>query len=228
MTISFSGLDGAGKTTQIGLLLDYYKGIGAHTGSIYSFFKDIRYNRKKELINVYKELVSFDVIHMRFRLNSKRNAFLMRHLENKLPPQYTLSIAATIQGYCDYCDLRECVINPLLEDKKTILFDRYYYDELAFKYLYGCPGFLLNSLYYKTPEPDIGFYIRIEPDECMHRNRLRSDSDVSIYKVSTVISNLVSRFDNIAEHKNLITIDGTKKREDIAAEVLREISLLSN
>lgn len=40
MIISFSGLDGAGKTTQIEMLLASYRALGAQVGTVFSYMPD--------------------------------------------------------------------------------------------------------------------------------------------------------------------------------------------
>ncbi len=49
MIISFSGLDGAGKTTQINHLLNFYQGTGLSTYSIYNILPEICYHKKFKL-----------------------------------------------------------------------------------------------------------------------------------------------------------------------------------
>lgn len=225
MIISFSGLDGAGKTTQIKMLLDAYKNLGANVVSIYSYLPDIRYHSVQELNMLYEKLHSFDVIHIRYRLNSDKNCAIMQRLEKKMPPQRFLATAATIQGYLDYKELDKFVLKPLIEDKKTLIFDRYYYDELAFKYIYGCPNFVLKNIYKQEKDPDLRFLIKISSDECIKRNQLRPDSAVAIYQTQASIDLLVNRFDYIAERKNIITLDGTQSRETIAKLVMNHIPL---
>ena len=61
MIISFSGLDGAGKTTQIKKLLNAYKIKWAKVGSIYSYMPDIWYHSVKELHDLYEKLLDFDL-----------------------------------------------------------------------------------------------------------------------------------------------------------------------
>lgn len=138
MLISFSGLDGAGKTTQIKNLLHAFERTGLRTGSVYDLYEDIRYHSIQDLINLYKHLVKFDVIHLRFRLNSDENSSLMSELEYSNFQHPYLSRAAALQGYFDHVQLYRYVVLPLLEKGKTILSDRYYYDEIAFKCAYGC------------------------------------------------------------------------------------------
>lgn len=225
MIISFSGLDGAGKTTQIKMLLDTYQNLGARVGSIYSYLPDIRYHSVKELHLLFKKLCFFDIIHIRYRLNSDRNCTIMQHLESKTPPNKILATVAAIQGYWDHKQLSKFVLEPLMEEKKILIFDRYYYDELAFKYIYGCPESVLESIYQKEKDSDLGFFIRISSDECIKRNQFRPDSNVVLYQTQTSIVSLIDRFDYIAGRKNLITIDGSQPREIIARLVLDQISL---
>ena len=225
MIISFSGLDGAGKTTQIVHLMNAYKKRGARVGSIYSFLPDLRYHNLEDLHVLYNRLSCFDVIHIRYRLNSDRNCVLMHDLESKIPPQPILATRAAIQGYLDHKRLSEIVLKPLIHNNKTLIFDRYYYDELAFKYIYGCPDVILKTMYRKEPDSDLGFLIRISSEECIKRNRFRPDSIVSIYQSHKSILTLSKRFDCIAERKNLIVLDGTQDRETISNVILQHVSL---
>lgn len=225
MIISFSGLDGAGKTTQIQMLLDAYQKLGASVGSIYSYLPDIRYHSSKELHMLYQKLCAFDVIHVRYRLNSDRNCVLMQRLERKIPPQRILATAATIQGYLDSLELSKFVLMPLLEKGKALIFDRYYYDELAFKYVYGCPELILKSIYQNAKDADFGFLIRISSEECTKRNKSRPDNNVAVYQNNTCINALSDRFDHIAEMKKLIVLDGSRSRNAISELVLKHLCL---
>lgn len=223
MIISFSGLDGAGKTTQIQMLLKNYQKMGAKTGSIYNYFPDIRYHSTAELKKLYQALNSYDVIHMRYRLNSDKNYVIMKQLEKNSPPQYFLAVAAAIQGYLDHCELREYVLAPLLRNNKIIIFDRYYYDELAFKYTYGCPNFLLEKIYNNAIDADIKFYIRIPTDECLKRNQFRPDSKVALYQTKRTVNLLLERFDYVAKNKQLITLDGTLNKNEISQSIIKRV-----
>lgn len=228
MVISFSGLDGAGKTTQINNLLNAYKSQGARVESVYSYTPDIRYHSAKELHDLYEKLLDFDVIHIRFRLNSDRNCMIMQRLESREPPQRFLATIAAIQGYLDHRELTKYLLKPLNEKKKTLIFDRYYYDELAFKKVYGAPKFVLRMLYRKEKDTDLGFLIKITSNECIKRNHHRPDSKVSIYQSHTHIDSLVNCFDCIAKKKNLITIDGKLPKEKIAKIIIGRVCQLQN
>lgn len=105
MIISFSGLDGAGKTTQIEMLLDSYRNLGARVGTVYSYMPDIRYHSIRELQELYNKLLPYDVIHIRFRMNSDRNSLIIQTLERNNPPQRIIVTLAAIQGYHDHKNL---------------------------------------------------------------------------------------------------------------------------
>lgn len=225
MIISFSGLDGAGKTTQINRLLENYCTLGARIGSVYSVLPDIRYHSEMELKNLYEYLSHFDVIHLRFRLNSNRNSLIMSRLELKTPPKHILAIMAAIRGYYDHMSLYRNVICPLVKCKKTIIFDRYYYDELAFKHVYGCPKALLNAFYRRTLEPNLKFYIQIPVEKCIERNKERPDSQVALYQSKKCIQLLIEEFREICVKKKLIAIDGCLSEDEIAKNVLEHICM---
>lgn len=223
MIISFSGLDGAGKTAQINRLLEHYCTLGARIGSVYSIFPEIRYHSVAELKTLYEYLRHFDVIHLRFRLNSNKNSFIMSRLEKQTPPKRILAIMAAIQGYHDHLSLYRNVICPLVKSNKTIIFDRYYYDELVFKHVYGCPKSLLNAFYKRTMEPNLKFYIHIPVEKCIERNKERPDSQVALYQSNKCIQSLIEEFRKICVKKKLIAVDGCLSEDIIAKNVLEFI-----
>ena len=77
MIISFSGPDGAGKTTQIKKLLSYFSKKGLSVGAVQDINSNIRYTIGDDLTSYYDYLKQFDVIHTRFRLHSKENVEIM-------------------------------------------------------------------------------------------------------------------------------------------------------
>lgn len=226
MIISFSGLDGAGKTTQIKMLLSYYQQRGFKTGSIYDLFPDIRYHSVVDLRYAYDFLRKYDVIHMRFRLNSDRNSVIMHKLEQSPFPKPITAIAAAIQGYQDHLLLYRYVLEPLLKGGKIILFDRYFYDELAFKHVYGCPCFILKMLYANVQAADIPFYIRISPQDCQERNRTRLEETAAIYQNIKRISNLAKNFDDIAAQKGMTVLNGINTAEKIFKQIILSLDRL--
>lgn len=223
MIISFSGLDGAGKTTQIEMLLASYKKQGARVGTVYSYMPDIRYHSTRELQELQRRILPYDVIHIRYRLNSDRNSLIMRKLERKNPPQKIMATLAAIQGYYDHKELSKFVLEPLMNRNKVLIFDRYYYDELVFKSIYGCPKIVLKNMYQNENDSDIGFLVKISSEECIKRNQNRLDSTVALYQSQENIEALVYYFDRIAEKKNLITLDGALPKDEIASLIINQI-----
>ena len=228
MIISFSGLDGAGKTTQINNLLNFYQSTGLRTYSIYNILPEIRYHKKSELNDIYNILNKYDVIHLRFRLNSDINNYLMNVLENMQSPNTFLAILATLQGFYDHRQLYNKVVKHLLIAKKIIIFDRYYYDELAFKSFYGCPESILKILYGHCVKSNLAFYIKIPSEVCFERNKNRPDGKIPLYKNIKKIDYLTLNFDRIASNKNLIYINGIESPEKIFQKIIFYINKFSN
>ena len=223
MIISFSGLDGAGKTTQIRKLLGFYTSKGRTVGSIYSILPDIRYSSTKQLHEIYQDLKLYDVVHMRFRLNSNNNYAIMQKLEYMPLPQPELAFLSAQQGYNDYLELYESVICKLLQEDKTIIFDRYYYDELAFKQIYGCPLSVLQVLYTHVQKPNFAFYLRVSPEICYKRNQLRPDGKTTIYSSFDLIKKLHDYFQQIAVEEFMTVIDSDYRPNEVHNEIMNFI-----
>lgn len=215
MLISFSGLDGAGKTTQIENLLHAFQHIGFQTGSVYDLYTDIRYHSIQDLRNLYDYLEKYDVVHLRFRLNSDENSLLMSELEYSNFENPYLTKATALQGYFDYIQLYRYVVLPLIRKKKVILSDRHYYDEIVFKCAYGCNYSSMRKMYVDCIKPDIAFYISGNPEEIYQRNINRPDGKTTLYSNITYIYRLNELFKQLLKDTELIEINGAQSRENI-------------
>ena len=220
MLISFSGYDGSGKTTQINLLLDYYQSKGLHTASIYDLNPTIRYHSYSELIDYYNY---FDVIHLRFRLNSDENNDVMNILEYSTFDNKYLAEISALQGFYDYYLLQKYVTSPLLKERKIVISDRHYYDEIAFKSVYGCNYERLCKLYSEIQVPDISFYLKISSSVAYERNKTRPDGVTTLYQNIRWIDQLGAYFDRLTKSTSLIEIDGSHNIKFIHKNILRYI-----
>lgn len=224
MLISFSGLDGAGKTTQIKLLLEYYKKQNLKTCSIYDINHTIRYHSYLNLIDYYNYLKNYDVVHLRFRLNSDENNTIMKSLEYSDFTNLHLAELAALQGFYDYYLLEKYVTLPLLRQNKIVISDRHYYDEIAFKTVYGCSFEKMCKLYSEIDVPTIAFYLKISADLAIRRNSVRPDGKTTIYKNISYVNQIISYFDAIKKITSLIEIDGQTNINDIHSNIMSYIS----
>ncbi len=228
MLISFSGLDGAGKTTQIKLLLNTFQKAGFSTGSVYDIYPDIRYHSIADLTDLRKYLERFDVVHLRFRLNSDENSSLMADLEYSDFQNSYLAKAAALQGYFDHVQLYRYVVFPLLEKGKTILSDRHYYDEIAFKCAYGCDYSIMRKMYMDCSRPDMAFYIAAQPQDIFQRNIDRPDGKTTLYRDISHILQLTKLFEQLTRDSELMRIDGTRPFHDVHKQIMSTLKALAS
>ncbi len=72
--------------------------------------------------------------------------------------------------YCaDHLDQTERVIKPALARGEIVLADRYIYTAFARDEARGLDGEWVRDLYHFTVEPDVVFYLHINPDEAVRR-----------------------------------------------------------
>lgn len=225
MIISFSGLDGSGKTTQIQLLLVKFKKMGFDCRSIYDIKSDLFYDNQSQLIEYKSYFGQADIVHTRFRMNSKRNNSIMNLLEHGEIPNPSLSKQAALQAYYDYLEWHEIVMNPIIDTSKIIIYDRCFFDELAFKGLYGCDENYISKIYKNIITPDISFYLSIEPEIAFYRNKSRPDSQINLYKNIKYTKLLKQRFDIIACKNNMTVLNGVENPENLHRQILSKIQL---
>jgi len=152
---SFSGIDGAGKSTQIEALTQHFQQHGMRV-SIYTFWDDI------VVFSKIRERLSLSVFKGDRGVGSPDRPIVRRDKNVSSP-----SVIASRFLLYALDALRLCTFTTkmVLGDKDVIIFDRYIYDELAnlplerrFVRLYG------KVLLRFTPKPDFAFLLDADPE----------------------------------------------------------------
>jgi len=146
--ISISGIDGSGKTTMCENILEFYKSEGKKIVSMYDLNPEETYTTEEDFNEYYEKLKNYDVILCRFYLKS----FKTKELQDKIFFEVNFNEAEVILKMIDLVknDIRlwnKYVIEKLLNKNKTIIFDRYFYDEIAYRSLYNLNIEKVDKLY---------------------------------------------------------------------------------
>ena len=192
--IAIEGLDGSGKTTQIGLLIEYLKGIGVET-------RFVHFPRVSE--GIFGELIAK---FLRGEFGSVKDVH--PQLVALLFAQDRKDFAATIEDW--------------LGSGYVVLMDRYVLSNLAFQCAKVADPDAkvalrawINELEYsynRIPKPDFSFYLDVpfsfvqraldKQREGSHRDYLQGMDD--IHEKDTQLQRDVKK-----EYESLITLDGT-------------------
>lgn len=221
MLFTIFGPDGAGKTTQIKRLLKSYQAAGFSTASINDVMPTFDYQVGSDLDKYYRYFKDFDVIHTRFRLHSHESAQIMNILE-VIPAGTDLKLVAlsAYVAYYAYIQWSKYVLNPLLADGKLLICDKYYYDDVATKAAFGCPYEWLKSLYYDTPKPDVGLYLKADGKTLIERNRHRADGRIIHYQNPVGVDRLLYYYEQTVIDEHLTTIDANASKEAITQSIM--------
>ena len=224
MLISIFGPDGAGKTTQIKKLLNLYSSAGLSTASINDKMSSFDYQVGSDLQQYYQYFKQFDVIHTRFRLHSTESDQIMSILE-VIPPGTDIKLTAlsAYVSYYSYVQWNKYVLEPLLNDGKLLICDKYFYDDIATKSAFGCPYKWLSNLHYDTPRPTIAFYLQLDGQTLRERNKHRGDGRIVHYHDPIATDRLLYYYEQIVIDEQLVTINGNQSRETILTDILSEL-----
>lgn len=172
--ISFSGIDGAGKTTQIEYLSACLKQQGLRVLRL-SFWDDVAVWSKMRAGVGGRALDSSQANRTGESSFSPRN--------NKHVRKWHLSAARAGFYMLDVTRLRTLLASELVSNSDVVIFDRYIYDQIANIH---SPSFAARGyskmLLKQTPVPDLAFVLDASPDaafarkpeyplEFVHRNR---------------------------------------------------------
>jgi thymidylate kinase len=171
--ISFSGIDGAGKTTQIESLSSNLQEQGFRVLRL-SFWDDVAvWSKMRAGIGGAEEIGPTDT--MAERPFSPKN--------NKHVRTWYLSAARAVMYTLDVARLQRLLRGRLARNADVIIFDRYIYDQIANIYSesFATRGYA-RILLKQAPTPNLAFIVDASPDaafarkpeyplEFMHRNR---------------------------------------------------------
>lgn len=226
MLITISGPDGTGKTTQCKLLLKKFKQQGLKIATVSDLMKNFDYQSGKssDLIKFYAYFKNFDVIHTRFRLHSNENARVMDKLEISPIGNFELATLSAYTAYYDYIQWNKYVNEPLLNEGKILLCDKYAFDDIAFKTTFGCQYEWMKKIYYNVEQPDIGFYMNLDPKVIIERNLTRPDGRIIFYDNIKNVRRLQYNYSRVVQDYNIVVLNGNKSPKEIHNEIITEIA----
>lgn len=220
MLISFSGPDGAGKTTQIKKLLAYFKERGFHVGAVQDINPDVRYHIGDNLTTYFHYLRQFDVIHTRFRLHSIENVEIMDIVQFISTGNKWMTSYSAYTSHYDAEQWYKYVTKPLLDEGKILISDKYCFDDIAFKTAYGCDYLWLNALHHDTQIPDIALYLKVNRDTILDHNKSRKDLKNILYQKDKNTQSLLAAFERLTNDYPLHTIDANGTPNEVHGNIM--------
>jgi thymidylate kinase len=169
--ITFSGIDGAGKTTQIEILSSRLQQQGLRV-SRFTFWDHVAVWAKLRAEAGYRTIDSGSIAETSF--TPKNN----KHIR-----KWYLSAARSGMYFLDVVRLRRLLATGRVRESDVVIFDRYVYDQIANIYSQSIAARIYaRALLNQTPVPDLAFILDASPDaafarkpeyplEFMHKNR---------------------------------------------------------
>lgn len=225
MLISFSGPDGAGKSTQISKLLSFFQERGFKVGRVQDLNPAIRYQIGEDLTVYYEYLRQFDVIHTRFRLHSVENVEIMNIVQYIPTGNRWMAMFSAYTSYYDALQWYKYVTEPLLKEDKILISDKYAFDDIAFKTAYGCEYNWMKTFYHDVIIPDIGIYLKVNRETILKHNASRKDKNNILYKNEENTKKLIKAFECVKCDYSLKEIDGNHTEDVVFMEILEYLKL---
>lgn len=196
MLITFEGIDGCGKSTQISLLKDYLD----------------KHNRKNHL---FREPGGTEI--------SEKIRSLLLHESDEMDPTTELLLfsAARSQLISEKVNpllkKKEIVILDRFYDSTTA------YQGYGRKSASLDNILLLNSIASHQTKPDLTFYLRLDPEEASRRTQ-SNEKDRMEKAGLTFFKNATKGFDDLSKsEKRFITIDATQEIKIIHREIVKTV-----
>jgi thymidylate kinase len=156
--VTFSGIDGAGKTTQIERVSAYLLDHGYRVARA-SFWDDVAFLSK---LRAGASLAAFR------KQESPREGVVLRNDKNVFA--WYLTLARSVLYLFDAFSLSRIVSRLRTGDVDFVIFDRYLYDQLAqIRSRRSIARAYTRLLIYLTPKPEFAFILDASPDEAFAR-----------------------------------------------------------
>ncbi len=230
MIISFSGIDGAGKSTQAELLansLAVRNQCVFHTEKVHPART---YSNLLEIDILAEAATDAEIILCRFYLASERTAKLQAKLKsgdfytNKERMQ--IALAAVISAQFDAREWQRRFLKRSKSKVKLYIYDRYAFDEVIYRTLDGLDPLLLFNFYRCFPPPDFAFWIDTPKNMLNQRQLSVSDRKSELFRDSARLDKLIKAFRDLAPRFGLLRIDGTQERKDMHLAILAAVKPL--
>jgi dTMP kinase len=200
--ISFSGIDGAGKTTQIENLTSFLQSQGLRVVRL-SFWDDVAVGSKLRA-GVGQRTVD----------QSQKTSFDPKN--NKHVRKWYLSAARAGFYMLDIVRLRRLLITQKKQNVDVVIFDRYVYDQVANIYSQSIAARIYGKLLFaEAPAPDLAFVIDASPAAAFARK--------PEYPLDFVYRNRQTFLD-LRELVPSLIIVPEGRPEDVSREILRHVS----
>lgn len=217
--ISLSGLDGAGKSTQLELLrraleargqICAVRMVGAeHYGAAAGAF-----------VTELQE-AKVDLVFTRLTIDWGDRYPLIRDFVSN-PELQTRQLAAAVAMVFAGASVQafSCCIRPLLESGIHVVCDRYWYDDVVYRGMWLEESFV-RSLYSTVRAPDLRLYLDASVDSILRRNSGRDDGKSPLMRSSESVAELRRRFVELAGREDMKAVDGDRAPELVSDELIR-------
>ncbi len=217
--ISISGLDGAGKSTQIALLEENLKIKNLHCVTIQ--FDAVHYGAKaKEIIS---ELSKNDFVFTRLCINWEERFPLIKDFvydDGLQTPELALAVTSVFAGGC--IQVYEECIKPLLLQGVHVVCDRFWLDDIVFR-SFWVEEEMIRRLYSKIPRPDLAIYLKVNPEIIKKRNESRIDGKSPLLRKIESIDQICEKFDILANQESMVVIHGKNSPDIVGNEILNYV-----
>lgn len=221
--ITLSGLDGVGKTTQCKKIKSYFEEKYLLSAVNTEEFCNNYYEDDKDFGVIFDKVKNYDVILTRLFLSSfktneiKKKLFYEASFDNN--PIINDMIMNVVENSRKYYDK---VIEPLIKmENKIIIFDRFLYDEIAYRSLYGIDKQQIQQNFNYYPKADLRFYLKASLDIIRSRNDRREDSKTNLFKNVEKLNELVNNFEYTCKTFNMIEINA--EQDDISKDIINKV-----
>lgn len=198
MFISFSGIDGSGKTTHAKVLADNLRKMGYDILLVHGFKPKVY---SKELIDI-ANLYSQD-FHQLFSENVRMVSFIL-----------------------DLINLQKNVIIPALNNRRIVIAEKYFLDTIVYAPLLGGDEELVTIFSQIVLEPDVYILLDLNPEIACDRVRKRSESQQLLIspKEGIEIARKASKkfIENYRDFKDIL-IDTTLNKELNEKKIFHEV-----